>query len=75
MPSAYMAVSETRATSALSLAGFSGDIFRDGRAADFLFAFDEERMLTGSVPVAVLRASMALMWEYIWPLSSAVPRP
>ena len=42
MPSAYMEVSETRATSAFSFAGILGHVFRDGGAAHFLFAFHQE---------------------------------
>ena len=61
-----LSVLDTSATSAFSLAGFLRDILRDGRAADFLFALDQNFTRTGSLPFTANSASTALMCLYIW---------
>src|ERR1035437_2447473 len=58
MPSAYMAVSDTRATSAASLSGFSATYFAMEEPPISSSPSTRKRMLTGSVPVVVLRAGI-----------------
>src|ERR1035437_7832193 len=58
MLSAYMAVSDTRATSAASLSGFSATYFAMEEPPISSSPSTRKRMWTGSVPVVVLRAGI-----------------
>ena len=74
MPSAYMAVSDTRATSARSLPGFSATYFAIDAPPTSSSPSTRNFTFTGRVPLTWRSASMALMWMYICPLSSEEPR-
>ena len=73
-PSANSSVSETNATSAFNFCRMLLNVFRNGFAANLLFAFNQELQIDRQLPFTARNASTALMCMYIWPLSSQAPR-